>query len=139
MNPKSIAIVVAGLFGFAATPAWSAETCEKASSQAAINECYDRLAKASDTRLNHLYGQMLARLKDPDSQVIRRHLIAAQRAWIVYRDAECALAVSGSGAGSAMSMQYSICMEHVTRQRIADFEQYLNCPEGDLSCTLPPG
>lgn len=139
MTLKKLPILAAGLLGLVSSPAWAAEACEKAVSQAAIDECFDRAAKAADARLNQLYAQMLARLKNPDNQATRKHLVAAQRAWIAYRDAECGFAVSGMGGGSAMSMLYSTCMEHVTSQRVADFGRYLSCPEGDLSCPLPPG
>lgn len=113
-----------------------ADECANAETQGAMNECYANIAKKSDTELNQLYHQVTARLTtDPDTTKL---LVAVQRAWIGFRDAECGFRSSGVGGGSASSMIYSMCIDGLTRRRIQDFKGYLNCPEGDLSCPLPP-
>jgi uncharacterized protein YecT (DUF1311 family) len=89
----------------------------------------------ADAELNRLYQKIESRLAD--SHDVRRELIAAQRAWIAFRDAECRFAASGVEGGSAYPQVYQACQEDLTRARIADFNGYLGCEEGDLSCPVP--
>lgn len=134
MVRKKVAILLISPLALLAVSA-HADDCSKASTQTAMNACAAQSAKAADIQLNQLYGQIQARLKD--SPTGRTHLVAAQRAWIAFRDAECSFAASAVEGGSIMPMIHSNCMENVTRKRIADFKQYLSCPEGDVSCPVP--
>jgi len=54
--------------------------------------------KRSDKKLNELYRQIEGRLKD-DADT-KKLLVAAQRAWVGFRDAECTFATSESAGGS---------------------------------------
>ena len=56
----------------------------------------------------------------------------------MFRDAECGFAASGVAGGSAEPMVTAQCLARLTQSRNADFKAYLACPEGDLSCPLPP-
>jgi uncharacterized protein YecT (DUF1311 family) len=86
--------------------------------------------------LNVLYEQIKQRLKD-DADTTKL-LVAAQRAWVTFRDAECKFSTSGVSGGSAYPMVNAECANGLTRKRIDDFKTYLKCEEGDLSCPLPP-
>lgn len=136
--PRPIASIFALsiLAAFGAAPAAAVENCSHAATQTDINICTDRAAKAADAELNKLYRQVQSRLKDSPGG--HKSLVAAQRAWIAFRDAECRFAASGVGGGSAMPMVMSNCLEQMTRRRAADLKAWLNCPEGDLGCPLPP-
>lgn len=91
--------------------------------------------RQADAELNRLYREIESRLADsPD---IRQGLIKAQRAWIAFRDAECRFAASGVEGGSAYPDVYAACLEDLTRARIDNFNAYLSCEEGDLSCPVP--
>jgi uncharacterized protein YecT (DUF1311 family) len=113
------------------------DECEKVGAdQAAINACYNKAYKKSDAELNKLYKEIKARLKnDPKATKL---LVTAQRAWIAFRDAECGFQSSGVAGGSAGPMIYSLCLNHLTKDRIGDFTSYLHCEEGNLSCPVPP-
>jgi len=91
--------------------------------------------KRSDKRLNELYKQIEGRLKD-DADT-KKLLVAAQRAWVGFRDAECTFSTSGSADGSAYSVLIASCKDTLTQSRIKQFEAYLKCEEGDLSCPVP--
>ena len=91
-------------------------------------------AQTPDARLNALYGSMTARIGDDAAG--RDRLVAAQRAWITFRDAECRFRTGGID-GSAAPMALRACLEDLTLRRVADFEGLLDCPEGDLACPLP--
>ena len=57
-------------------------------SQAELNDCYGNAYKKADAELNVLCRQITARLKD--DKATTKLLVAAQRAWVAFRDAECA-------------------------------------------------
>jgi len=104
-------------------------------SQAGLNQCAGDAYKKADAALNATYKQVMARLKD--SEAAAKSLIAAQRAWIAYRDAECDFMSSGVEGGSARPMVVAQCLEQLTTQRADDLKALLNCEEGDLSCPVP--
>jgi uncharacterized protein YecT (DUF1311 family) len=77
--------------------------------------CAIEADKAVDGVLNTLYGKITAKLKqtdDPDHDIndrteLLKRLVAAERAWIVYREAECShesgVYLGGSGEGTALA------------------------------------
>src|SRR5690606_26589281 len=95
-----------------------AADCADAKDQATMNECAARSFKASDARLNTLYREIEQRLgTDADA---RHRLVAAQRAWVSFRDAECGFSASAVEGGSAYPMIYAMCRDDLTTARIAD-------------------
>lgn len=75
-----------------------ADDCSNPSDQATMNVRADQAYKRSDAALNELYKQIMNRLKgDADTA---RLLVAAQRAWIAFRNAECTFATSEVRQGS---------------------------------------
>jgi uncharacterized protein YecT (DUF1311 family) len=113
----------------------TAQDCGGAASQAELSMCADADYRAADAALNVAYREVEARLADlPDT---RHLLVAAQRAWIAFRDASCAFAASGVEGGSIYPMILSQCLAGTTRDRTADLAAYLDCAEGDLSCPVP--
>jgi uncharacterized protein YecT (DUF1311 family) len=113
----------------------AAEPCDSNRSQAELNNCYGAAYKKSDAILNDLYQQLLVRLKN--DQVTTKLLGSAQKAWLTFRDAECAFSSSGVSGGTIYPMIHAICLDSLTTKRIADFKTYLKCEEGDLSCPVP--
>ena len=53
--------------------------------QSEMNRCADLDARTADTDLNHVYQELLAKLKGDDNAT--KKLRAAQQAWIAFRDA----------------------------------------------------
>ncbi|MEO5322656.1 lysozyme inhibitor LprI family protein [Mesorhizobium sp. CC13] len=126
---------IAGLAILAATAAQAADNCANANDQATMNECADKAFRASDAELNTLYRQIQGRLKDDPGAA--KLLVAAQRAWVGFRDAECDFSSSGVAQGSIYPMTVLQCHDGMTRQRIKDLQNYLKCDEGDTSCPIP--
>lgn len=91
--------------------------------------------KAADSKLNTLYKEIEARLKG--DQPTLHLLTTAQHAWIAFRDSECAFAASGVEGGSVYPEIVASCDTDLTEKRIADFNAYLNCKEGDMGCPVP--
>lgn len=135
-NSRVIFIAVSAMAIVALSQRAHADECDNAQGgQAGLNECYDKAFKKSDGELNKLYKQIEARLKsDPDRTKL---LVAAQRAWVAFRDGECTFQASGSAGGSVGPMIHSMCLDTETKGRIEDFRSYLKCQEGDLSCPVP--
>ncbi|WP_163268852.1 lysozyme inhibitor LprI family protein [Chelativorans alearense] len=117
------------------TFAFAQDNCDDAEDQATMNECADAAFEKSDKKLNELYKQIEARLKD-DADT-KKLLIQAQRDWVKFRDAECGFQTAGAAGGSVVPMLVAMCMDGLTQSRVEDFEGYLNCEEGDLSCPVP--
>ncbi len=108
--------------------------CGPEATQTELNICAGAEFDAADAELNELYKQLTARLGADKAS-----LVAAQRAWVAYRDAECDFVASGVVGGSIHSMIRGECLSDLTRARSADFKSFLACEEGDLSCPVPRG
>jgi uncharacterized protein YecT (DUF1311 family) len=130
-------LVALSLFvGATASIVQAADDCDAPGlSQAELNECYGNAYKKIDAELNVLYRQITARLKD--DKATTKLLVAAQRAWVAFRDAECDFSASGVSGGSAHGMILAICLNKLTGKRIDDFKNYLKCQEGVLDCPVP--
>ncbi|WP_376702587.1 lysozyme inhibitor LprI family protein [Mesorhizobium sp. ISC25] len=106
-----------------------------AKDQAAPNACADAASRKSDYKLNELYQQIEARLKDDaDTKAL---LVQAQRDWVKFRDAECSFQTAGAAGGSVAPTLIASCLDSLTQSRVKDFEAYLKCQEGDPSCPGP--
>ena len=127
-------MIAAAAVLLAAFPAAAQQDCPD-DSQAGLNQCAGDAYKKADAALNATYKQVMARLKD--SEATAKSLVAAQRAWIAYRDAECDFMSSGVEGGSARPMIVAQCLEQLTTQRADDLKALLSCEEGDLSCPVP--
>lgn len=105
--------------------------CANASNQAEINRCALQNAQAADKKLNQTYQTLLPKLAASQKQ----NLVKAQRAWIEFKDSNCAYEKNRFEKGSIAPMVYHNCMERVTKQRTTDLENYLKpgwpvCTEG---------
>jgi uncharacterized protein YecT (DUF1311 family) len=109
--------------------------CDEAEDQASLNACASEAYRAADAKLNATYRQVTSRLADlPDFHAA---LTRAQRAWIAYRDAECAFMTSAVAEASAYPMVADNCLEGITDARTEDLGGLLQCDEGDLGCPVP--
>jgi len=77
--------------------------------QADMNQCAAADYRKADAELTRAYRKLE---KTPE-------LRAAERAWIAYRDAECAYEAAPNQGGSIAPMVTSMCLAARTRERIA--------------------
>ena len=103
--------------------------------QPGLDVCADAAYKKADAGLNGAYKDILRRLKDDGAKT--KLLVTAQKAWLTFRDAECAFSASGVAGGSIQPMVISLCLEKVTKERTKDLGVYLKCEEGDTECPVP--
>ncbi|RWC55271.1 lysozyme inhibitor LprI family protein [Mesorhizobium sp.] len=110
-----------------------AQECDRSDdSQQMMNICAGEDYQAADARLNTAYQDLISS-DDADG---KRLLQVAQRAWITFRDAECAHATAASEGGSIHPMEVSQCLARLTNDRIKQLAA-ANCEEGDASCVSP--
>ena len=86
-----------------------------------MTSCMSEELAESDARLNLVYQTLLRALLKPQP------LQAAQRAWLAYRDKECAFQTSSMEGGSGYSFSQDLCLLRFTERRIAELEQNGPC------------
>ena len=90
-----------------------------------VSNCTMAATATADRRLNDVYGGLVNALKHPkgpddarDDPEILKRLIASERAWIGFRDAECSyqstVALGGTGEGYANAA----CLYMQTKARV---------------------
>jgi len=121
--------------GLAMQPAHAAPDCANAQNQRAIDACAGNADQRADAELNRQYRALQHRLNDDRDGA--KKLTDAQRAWIAFRDAECAFQTARVAGGSAEPAARATCLEQMTRARTAALRHYLSCGEGDLNCPAP--
>lgn len=109
-----------------------AEDCRDAATQTDMNICYSNAYRQRDAELNRVYGALRKGLGDRSEEI--GLLVAAQRAWIAFRDAECAYSASSVSGGSLYPTVMAMCLDEVTHERIEKLKSYGECAEGDLDC-----
>jgi uncharacterized protein YecT (DUF1311 family) len=131
-------VIVLGLAAIASMTTAKAENCGAAATQTGMNVCEDKNYRKADAELNSIYRQITDRLKsDDDLRPTLEALVAAQRAWIAFRDAECAFVGSRTAGGSVNGAIVASCLAGVTGKRTKELRAYLKCKEGDLACPVP--
>ena len=95
--------------------------CKNPQTQVDMNTCEQLRYQRNDKKLNQVYQKLLP--KYSGSQ--RQKLIAAQQAWIKFRDLSCTFEESYFEGGTMAPMIYSGCLAELTQQRTAQLERYL--------------
>ena len=95
--------------------------CNNPQTQAAINECTKLSYQNADKKLNQVYQQLISTLERPRKQ----KLIAAQLAWIKFRDTNCEFERSKYEVGSIASSIYFGCLENTTKLRSQQLQENL--------------
>jgi uncharacterized protein YecT (DUF1311 family) len=88
--------------------------------------CTMESSKVVDALLNKLYGRIVAKLKEPTSNdrdakeraELLKRLIASERAWIVYREADCDHRSGYMLGGSGEPTIYEDCLFTMRRDRV---------------------
>jgi uncharacterized protein YecT (DUF1311 family) len=92
--------------------------CNAANTQMEINQCFGDAYQKADKDLNQLYSRIT---KNQDAAGLSR-LQTVQRAWLKYRDAQCAAAAAIYRGGSIESSIRSECLMRITRTRIDELQ-----------------
>jgi uncharacterized protein YecT (DUF1311 family) len=99
-----------------------------------MNQCLAREADAWDAVLNRQWPMLMTRAGEIDAanqteglalDSAAETLRGAQRAWIVFRDAECRHNYASWGAGSFRTVAHSACRLDLTARRVVEFHARL--------------
>jgi uncharacterized protein YecT (DUF1311 family) len=117
-------------------PAWaSADKCAGIADYTSWTECLRHEQISSDARLNLVYQKLIDKLRGNSDAT--NHLRDAQRRWIAFRDAQCALEGLATVGGSVHSTIVSGCLDRMAARRADDLSFVLTCQDGDPSCLKP--
>lgn len=94
--------------------------CENKGTTADVTSCYGEEYKKADAELNRIYKSVLKDLNSADVPGLRK----AQRAWVVYRDAQCNAEYALWGGGTGGSAGHLHCLLSLTQQRISYFKEF---------------
>ena len=106
--------------------------CENPSTQLDMNLCAAREYEAADTVLNEVWVAASDKAKandaladDPKGEESSfDKLLAAQRAWITYRNAHCAAEADRYRGGSIVPLIHATCMTALTEARTMQLREY---------------
>ncbi|WP_447762453.1 lysozyme inhibitor LprI family protein [Sphingopyxis panaciterrae] len=105
--------------------------CDNAMAQPDLNACAYQEYERADAALNAQWKITAAKLKEQDKGFDRTYdkrpgffdtELAAQRAWLTYRDQHCASEGYSMRGGSAESMVISGCLAQLTAARTKELE-----------------
>ena len=87
--------------------------CLNAASTVNSVKCLSKARVSSDAKLNSFYQEIQKRLDGDDA----KRLIADEKLWIQYRDANCEAEQALYGLGAGAEPAYLACLEAMTRER----------------------
>lgn len=105
--------------------------CENPQYQVEMNFCAQKDYDAADVELNTQWKLTVAEIKRRDKDIDRSYdnqptgydtLLAAQRAWITYRDQHCLSASFAARGGTMAPMLLSGCAAALTKLRTAELK-----------------
>ena len=107
------------------------KACEdRDSSNAHMMACMSVVQPIVDARLNSVYQTWTDALRHPkpdeakdDAEILRR-LVAAERAWIDFRDKDCNLQSTSMLGGTGEPVGYGDCLFSMTKARVRALEAY---------------
>ena len=97
----------------------AAQDCANATTQTEMNACAAAAYQGADDRLNGVYKQAAAAARLSGGEAPAQ-LLAAQRAWIGYRDAACAAEAGLYAGGTMQPLVQANCMKTLTERRTED-------------------
>jgi len=100
------------------SPSWIAQNvnCEDTNNVTEANQCLS----AADSELNQAYKQLMKKVTGEE----RQKLIIAEKAWIKYRDTNCAFRTHNFPLSTSMGRQfYFVCQTRLTRERTMELRR----------------
>ena len=127
-------MILAPLLLLSAMAAEPAVDCDNAMAQFELNACAYQEYERADAALNAQWKLTAAAMKANDRELDRSSdnrpgyydtLLAAQRAWLTYRDKHCASEGYTMRGGSAEPMMISGCMRKLTEERTKELKDLI--------------
>ena len=122
---RRLAGALAAMLVLCGSPLATAKDCETAKTQSDLDACASDALTNADAALNLTYKNVVGRLARVDAS--RNLLVTAQKAWIGFRDDECAFEASTSTGGSIHPMIVTECKTTLTKARTEALRRLLEC------------
>ena len=113
------------------------ERCGNLHTQAEMNDCAASEARKADVALNATYQELLSRVRE--NKTDREKVVAAEKAWVIFRDAELAAewpVAEGENPnilyGSVHPFCYSLELATMTWDRVKTLKDLMQNEEGDV-------
>lgn len=100
--------------------------CNSPETQTAMNICAQGEYEQADVELNNTYQAVKALVRGEKAD----QLIAAEEAWLTYRDRYCDYVAAQYAGGSMEPLVYSGCLTRLTKDRTAVLAQTAPTPQG---------
>jgi uncharacterized protein YecT (DUF1311 family) len=96
-------------------------------SNSGMKQCTSSAYQAADKILNETYQQLSKSWSAGDSDSVERkkRLVAAQRAWVAFRDADCSLQASDMLGGTGEGLIVLGCLYKATSDRAKQLEELM--------------
>jgi uncharacterized protein YecT (DUF1311 family) len=102
-------------------PLYPTQDCNRANTQLDLDQCAQANFESADRELNRTYHAAMDAAGDEAS---RTQLRDSERAWLTFRDQECARQVGPrEGGGSIWPMNLANCLEEKTARRIRELRR----------------
>lgn len=114
------ALILSGILGLA--PVYAADNttdCSDADNQIEMNDCAAKAYQIADQQLNMAYKQAQKHFDKGGQEKLKE----AQKQWISYRDAQCAVEAYDSEGGSIQPVIINNCLERLTVQQAENVRQ----------------
>jgi uncharacterized protein YecT (DUF1311 family) len=113
-----VRLVLVLVFGALAGPAFADDVpdCNKQKDQTTMTQCAGLDYEKADKELNGVWKELTKPAADADPE-FSAAVLKAQRAWIAYRDGQCAVAGFEARGGSMEPMIVGLCLAEMTRAR----------------------
>jgi uncharacterized protein YecT (DUF1311 family) len=122
-----LACATSGHAAAPAKPAARADVCAGAANEVALLACRSRLQDQSMAAQQRLIDKLRKRLEADEPERLQL-LLAAQAAYLQYRDAECRMRTFESRSGSAFQAYWLACLTELNRLRAADLQALVDNP-----------
>jgi uncharacterized protein YecT (DUF1311 family) len=115
----ALVLVTSGHDALAAPPA--KEDCGAITAQQEMNACFGRAFDRADAQLNVVYAAVLKGMNDDAKGVAL--LRTAQRAWVEFRNGNCAWQAHGEEGGSLYPTAVATCEIKMTEARTGELQE----------------
>jgi len=106
--------------------------CENAGSNVEMGACTQRAYEKADAELNAVWPKVLKAIAEADyvpaaeRKAWKERVVAAQRAWVTFKENDCAALAYEWWGGSGASIAETACLYARTAERVADLgDRYL--------------
>lgn len=120
----AVGIVLLAVMGMARSA--GSLDCDNAVTTVDMKQCAQNEYDKADKELNDAYKKVMAAVKASGNPKAKDKLVAAQRAWIDFRDKDCAFEASVFEGGTMYGLIYTSCLTDHTEKRTKELLSFID-------------